>query len=80
MFITDKRTKKSITLNAFEPNKVYLCLSDNCFYIIIRICSPACRIDKYLVNLNNMRGQKIEEVPVSMNEFIEVNYSFEIRD
>ena len=80
MFVTDKRTKIPVTHYSFEPDKVYLSLLDDSFYTVFKVYSKNGRAEKYLVNLNTMKGQRIGEVTACKNEFIEVNYSFEIRD
>lgn len=75
-----QKEKKKITLRSLEPHKVYQSLLDGDFYTLARISfNYGIPYHNCLLNLNTMRGDRMGD-EIAVNEFVEVDYQFEVRD
>ena len=82
MHIISKETRRKLALNfhGFELHKVYQSMKDNCFYMLVKISYDKGKsFYNCLFNLNTMEGYRMCDL-IAKNEFIEVDYQFEVKD
>ena len=74
-----QKEKEKVTLRSLEPHKVYQSSLDGDFYTLARISfNYGIPYHNCLLNLNTMRGDRMSELAGKTEEFIEVDYTFEI--
>ena len=74
-----QKEKEKITFHSLEPHKVYQSSLDGDFYTLARISfNYGILYHNCLLNLNTMRGDRMSEIAGKTEEFIEVDYTFEI--
>ncbi len=74
-----QKEKEKITFRSLELHKVYQSSLDGDFYTLVKISyNEGMSYYNCLLNLNTMRGDRMGELTGKTEEFIEVDYTFEI--
>ena len=82
MYIISKETrgKTILTFHSLELHKVYQSVKDNNFYVLVKMSYDKGKsFYNCLLNLNTMQGSRMCDL-IAKNEFIEVDYQFEVKD
>lgn len=81
MKIISRDSNKKLTFHSFEPHKVYKSLITGSFYTLAKISYNEGKSHyNCLLNLNTMKGNRMCDLTATTDEFIEVDYQFEIKD
>lgn len=79
MNIITQKGKEKLTLHSLKLHKVYQSLFDGNFYTLAKIhCDNIQTYYSCLLNLNTMKGNRMCDLTAKTDEFIEVDYTFEI--
>ena len=79
MNIIMQKGKEKLTFHSLELHKVYQSLFDGNFYTLANISyNNDQSYYNCLLNLNTMKGHRMCDLTARTDEFIEVDYTFEI--
>ena len=79
MNIIIQKGKEKLTFHSLKLHKVYQSLFDGDFYTLAKIdCNNDQSYYSCLLNLNTMKANRMCDLTAKTDEFIEVDYTFEI--